>query len=55
MRAPSVPVDREQYLTIEEAIEYTGCGEFHIIGKVKGYPIGPRGKLVYRPAELDKL
>jgi hypothetical protein len=45
----------KRYLTIEEAIAYTGLGEFFITAKVKTHPIGPRASLVYKRSDLDKL
>ena len=45
----------KRYLTMAEAIVYTGCGRSHIQARCKPHPIGPRGAKVFKRTELDKL
>jgi hypothetical protein len=53
--AVALPVDRKRYLTLDEAVEYTGLGEFYIAQNCESWPIGPHRKLVFKRTDLDKL
>ena len=53
--APLLPIDRKRYLTTEEAVLYTGLGSRYIQQNCESWPIGPRGKRVFRREDLDKL
>jgi hypothetical protein len=43
------------YLTLEQAIQFTGLGESELRRCAKGLPRGPRGALVYRRKDLEAL
>jgi hypothetical protein len=51
----SLPIDRKRYLTIEEAVAYTGLGEFYIHNNCQSWPIGPHRRAVYERKDLDTL
>lgn len=52
---PTLPIDRKLFLTLEEAVAYTGLGKSHIAASVPGLALGPHRRMVYRRAQLDQL
>jgi hypothetical protein len=50
-----LPIDHKRYLTLEQAVEYTGLGKAYIREHATGWPIGPHRSTVFRRADLDKL
>lgn len=53
---PMLPIDRKRYLTVAEAIEYTGLGARTLERKLgRGECIGPHGARVYPRVKLDKV
>ena len=51
----TLPIDRKRYLTIEEAVAYTGLGAWYIQSLCQSWNIGPRRRAVYSREELDTL
>jgi predicted DNA-binding transcriptional regulator AlpA len=50
-----LPIDHKRYLTLDQAVEYTGLGKAYIREHATGWPIGPHRSTVFRRADLDKL
>lgn len=51
----SVPIPQKRYLSLEEAVAYTGLGAGYIGQHCESWPIGPHRKRVFRREDLDQL
>lgn len=50
-----LPIDRKLWLTMEEAVAYTGLGAFYIRAQAQGRRIGPNTAIVYRREDLEEI
>jgi hypothetical protein len=50
-----VPLWRKRFLTLAEASAYSGFGKQFVTDHLAGYPVGPRGSIVYKRSDLDML
>jgi hypothetical protein len=54
-QAPLVPVERKRFLTLIEAVAYTGLGGFYLLEHCESRRIGPHTARVFRRKDLDRL
>lgn len=51
----AVPLEKKLWLTLGEAVAYTGLGQAYIRQHAEGRRIGPHGSLVFRRQHLDRM